>query len=186
MDLYKPRAYTIFVGSVPLVITPTFTFFFGVSGEVDGGFSVGVSQTALVTGGLSYSNGKASPVFEQTMNITPDPIALDASLSAKAYGGVAVSLNVDEVLSPEFSPDVFLQLDVNPLGNPWWTLSAGLEGSGNIDVSLFGIATLASWVCDINVGGFREGWIVPPYLEVYNTSRKETHASISSQLGNAP
>ena len=141
----SPVPYTVVVGTLPLVITPTFTFFFGASGNANGGLSVGVTQTASVTGGLSYSNGQASPVFEQTMNITPDPIAMDASLSAKVYGGVAVSLNVDEVLSPKFSPDVFLQLDVNPLGDPWWTLSAGLEGSASIDVSLFGIATLESF-----------------------------------------
>ncbi len=81
----SPVPYTIFVGPVPVVLTPTFTFFVGVSGDANGGFSVGVTQTASVTGGLSFSNGQLSPIFTPTIDLTPDPIGLDASLSAKAY-----------------------------------------------------------------------------------------------------
>jgi hypothetical protein len=138
--------YTVFVGPVPFVITPTFTFFIGVSGDVNGGFSVGATQTASVTGGLSYSNGQWSKISNPSPpSFTPDPIGLDASLSAKAYAGVKIDLDVDEILSPEFKPDVFLQLDVNTLSNPWWTVSAGLEGAGSVDVTLFGLADVVSF-----------------------------------------
>ncbi len=137
---------TVFVGPVPLVLTPTVTFFVGASGDVNAGFSFGVTQTASVTGGISYENGQVSPVFPAPTNtFATDPVGLDASLSAKGYVGFTLDVDVDGILSPEFSPDAFLSLDVNLLNNPWWTLSAGLEGSASVDVSIFGIANLANF-----------------------------------------
>lgn len=129
---------TVFVGPVPIVLTPTLTFFVGASGDLTAGFSAGATQTATVTGGISYSNGQVSPVFNNTSNFGTDPLGLDAGFSAKAFAGVTLDLEVDGVLSPEFSPDAFLNLDVSPLNNPWWSLSGGLEGSASVSVGIFG------------------------------------------------
>jgi len=136
---------TVFLGPVPLILTPTVTFFVGASGDLSAGFSAGVTQTASITGGLSYNNGQLVPVFSSTNNFDVDPIGLDAALSSKAYAGVTIALAIDKIVSPEFSPDAFLQLDVNPLVNPWWTLSAGLEGDASVNVSIFGLADLADF-----------------------------------------
>src|ERR1019366_3473969 len=86
------------VGFVPIVLTPSVTFFVGVSGEVNAGFSVGVTQGGSVTGGVSYANGSFTPVFQPTESFTPDPFAVDASLSAKAYAGLTMDLTVEGVL----------------------------------------------------------------------------------------
>jgi uncharacterized repeat protein (TIGR03803 family) len=131
---------TVFVGPVPVVITPEVTFFVGANGEVSAGFSAGATQTASITAGISYGNGKLSPIFNTTSNFSVDPLGLDAGFSAKADAGVKVDLEVDGVISPEFSPDAFLNLDVTPLDNPWWTLSAGLEGSGSVKIGIFGFS----------------------------------------------
>jgi hypothetical protein len=66
-------------------------------------------------------------------------VGLDANLSAKAYAGLTIDLNIDGVLSPEFSPDAYLQLSVDLFKNPWWTLSAGLEGGASVKVGIFGV-----------------------------------------------
>jgi len=135
---------TVFVGPVPIVLTPTVTFFIGVSGEANAGFSIGATQTASVTGGFSYANGHLTNVSNSTSDFSEDPVGLDANLSAKAYAGLAIDLNIDGVLSPDFSPDAYLQLDVNLFNNPWWKLSAGLEGSASLKVGIFGV-TLADF-----------------------------------------
>lgn len=137
---------TVFVGPVPIVLTPTVTFFVGASGDVNAGFSFGVTQTASVTGGIAYENGQVSPIFPTPTNMfATDPVGLDASLSIKGYVGFTLDVDVDGVLSPEFSPDAFLSLDVNLQNNPWWALTGGVEGSASVDVSIFGIANLANF-----------------------------------------
>jgi hypothetical protein len=66
-------------------------------------------------------------------------LGLDANLSAKVYVGETFGLKIDEILTPQLSPEAFMELDVNPLGNPWWTLSGGVDLSGDVDVSIIGI-----------------------------------------------
>jgi uncharacterized protein (TIGR03437 family) len=127
------------VGGLPIILTPSITFFVGASGTVNAGFSVGVTQAVSVTGGVSYNNGSASPVFSHPGSFSPDPLGLDASASVKGYAGMTIALQVEGVLTPQFSPDAYLSLDANIQNNPWWTLSAGLEGDASVLVGIFGL-----------------------------------------------
>lgn len=128
------------VFGVPVVLTANVTFFVGASGTVNGSFSAGVDQTAAVTLGLSYSGGQFSPVDTWTHNFTEDPLVYDASLTAKVDGGAKIDVTVDEVLTPSISPDAFLQLNVDPTANPWWTLAGGVELSAcSVALDIFGI-----------------------------------------------
>lgn len=129
----------VVVAGLPIVLTPTLTFYLGAAGNVSAGFSVGATENASVTGGISYSNGQLSRVFNQTNNFTVDPLGVDAQLTTKAYVGLTADLTVDGVLSPEFSPDAYLQFQVDPFANPWWTLTAGLEGSASVKLGIFGV-----------------------------------------------
>lgn len=143
LTLESEDPITVLIGPVPLVITPTLTFFVGASGNVTVGFSAGVTQTASVTAGIDYSNGQASPVFNTASGFGTDPPGIDGGFSAKGFAGVTIDLEIDGVLSPELSPDAFLQMAVSPAQNPWWTLTGGLEGSGKVGVGIFGFANLA-------------------------------------------
>jgi uncharacterized protein (TIGR03437 family) len=127
------------VGEVPVVLTPTITFFVGASGNVNAGFSVGVTQAVSFTGGVSYNNGSATPVFSHTGTLGPDPLGLDASESVKGYAGMTIALQVEGIVTPQFSPDTYFALNSNIQNNPWWTLSAGLEGDASVAVSIFGL-----------------------------------------------
>ena len=127
------------VAGFPIVLTPTLTFYVGASGSLDAGFSVGGTETASVTGGVSYANGQLSPVFNKSTSFTLDPLSIDAQLTAKGYIGLTADLNVDGILSPEFSPDAYLQLNVDPTANPWWTLTGGVEGSASVKLGIFGV-----------------------------------------------
>jgi uncharacterized protein (TIGR03437 family) len=127
------------VFGVPVVLTPDITVFVGASGEATGSFYAGATQTNSFTGGITYTGGQISPVETWTHDFTIDPLGLDANLSAKVYVGETFGLKIDEILTPQLSPEAFMELDVNPLGNPWWTLSGGVDLSGDVDVSIIGI-----------------------------------------------
>ena len=127
------------VFGVPLVLTPSIAIFVGASGEANGSFSMGATQTASFTGGMSYLNSQVSPVESWSKSFSQDPTSLDATLSGKIYAGTTFALSIDDILSPQLSPDAYLQLDVSPLADPWWTLSGGMELSGSVDVSIIGL-----------------------------------------------
>jgi uncharacterized repeat protein (TIGR03803 family) len=158
LTLRSAEPITVFVGEVPIVMFPKLTFFVGASGDVTVGFSTGVTQTATATAGISYNSGQVSPVLTATNQFGTDPFGIDGGLSVKAFAGVSIEVDIDGVLSPEFSPDAYLALDVSPLQNPWWTLTGGLEGEGSVSVSIFGFADLA----DFKFPNLFE-YPVPPY-----------------------
>ena len=126
----------VFLGSLPVVVTPTATFFVGASGDLSAGFYTGISQQAQATAGLSYANGQTTPVSQVTFTAAPDPLSLDASLDLKGYAGVQLGLELYGTATPYFSPDAYLQFNADINSNPWWTLQAGLEGSAGVDVSI--------------------------------------------------
>jgi WD40-like Beta Propeller Repeat len=136
---------TVFIGPVPIVVFPELTFFVGANGDVTVGFSTGVTQTATATAGISYDNGQLSPILTASSDFGTDPLGIDGGFSVHGFAGVTINLYIDAVLTPAFSPDGFLELDVNPTQNPWWTLTGGLEGSGSVKVSIFGFANLVDF-----------------------------------------
>jgi hypothetical protein len=126
----------VFLGSLPVVVTPTATFFVGANGDLSAGFYTGISQQAQATAGLSYANGQTTPVSQVTFTAAPDPLSLDASLDLKGSAGVQLGLELYGTATPYFSPDAYLQFNADINSNPWWTLQAGLEGSAGVDVSI--------------------------------------------------
>jgi hypothetical protein len=128
------------VFGVPVVLAANLTFFFGASGTVNGSFSAGADNEASVTLGLSYSDGQFSPIATKTYKFTEDPIVFDASLMAQVSFGAKIDVLVDKVLTPSVSPDDFLQLNVDPSANPWWTVAGGVEISAcSVALDVLGI-----------------------------------------------
>ena len=128
----------VFIGPVPVLLTPTATFFVGASGDLSAGFFSGITQEAQATAGLSYANGQVTPISQISFSAQPVPLSVDASLTLKGYAGVQIGLQVDEIATPYFAPDAYIQFNADINSNPWWTLQAGLEGSVGVDVSILG------------------------------------------------
>jgi uncharacterized repeat protein (TIGR03803 family) len=127
------------VGGIYVEVTPNLTVVYGASGNVSAGFSTGVTEAASVTGGLAYSAGNWSPVFTPSLMFAYDPIAIDAGLSAKAYAGGQISLDVYDLIGPYFKLDGYLQLNADIANDPWWTLTGGLEGPAGVHVEFLGV-----------------------------------------------
>jgi hypothetical protein len=129
----------IVVAGLPITLSPQATFFLGSNGQVNGGFSVGLTQTASFTGGVAYNYGNVSPIFITNSSFGPDPMSLDAALTVKGYAGVTLAVKVAGVVTPSFSPDAWMQLHSDIHANPWWAVTGGLEGSASIDFNVLGI-----------------------------------------------
>jgi uncharacterized repeat protein (TIGR03803 family) len=132
------QTIVVFVGDVPVVVTPQLQFYVQVDGTVQAGFTVGVTQDAQAQGGLSYSNGTTSPIHTVTFNGGPDTPVLDGGISVKGSAGAELDLLVYGTLAPHLGIDLYLQFDADPTANPWWTVSAGIEGDIGVKVTVLG------------------------------------------------
>lgn len=157
----------VFLGDVPLYLEPSVQFYVGASGDLTAGFSAGISQDAQAQGGVSYANGQLSPIRNVIFNVAPDPLSLDASLNAKGFAGAELDVTIDGVLTPHLGIDGYLQLTADVASNPWWTLSAGLEGDVGVKAGIL---------------GYEKDWDVP---DVFDYSVPVTHAPGPFSLGGA-
>jgi len=138
---------TVPIGPVPVVVVPEITIQVGANGNIGGSVSVGVSQTASVTGGFSYANGQVSPILQSTpLTFTVAPVGVDAGVTATAFVESDIDLLFYNVAGPYFDPQAYLQFDANVLQNPWWTLTGGLQGPTglqlNPNLEVFGLKDL--------------------------------------------
>ena len=147
----------MFIGPVPIWITPELVGTYGASAAVTGLTSFGLTEQFKVTGGLSYANGHLDhdfDAFHQTLRPVGAP-----TTAAKAELWFAPKLYVDffslrlaacEVGDCEGAPTTYLAfgpaatLRVNSDGppsttnEPWWRLDGSLKGSLGIHFGLFG------------------------------------------------
>ncbi len=128
----------VFVGPVPVLLTPTATFFVGANGNLSADFYTGITQEAQASAGISYANGQVTPLSNISFAASSVPLSLDANFNLKGYAGVEVGLQIDGVATPYFQPDAYLQFSADVNQNPWWTLGAGLEGAVGVHVGILG------------------------------------------------
>ena len=140
----------VFVEFVPVVIVPQLTFYIGASGELSAGISTDLSDSVSLQAGFQYANGQPSLIATATHSYQHDPPALDVALSAKGFLETDVDFLFYGVIGPTLKPDAFLQLEADPLGNPWWSLTAGIEGAVGMKVSALGFHNLADF--SLNIG----------------------------------
>jgi hypothetical protein len=139
------NSITFWIGWFPVVIQPVMTVYVGLDGSVTASITTGISQTASLTAGLQYASGSGwSPVWDFTneFNYTLPTPTLEMVL--KAYAGIKLDLMLYGAAGPWVDLKVFLELDVQPLDDPWWNLDAGLEVSAGAEMKIFG-RTLAQY-----------------------------------------
>jgi hypothetical protein len=122
----------------PIWVTPTITPFVDAQGSVQAALEVGVTQDATAEAGASYSNGKWTPIHTLKNTFGEDPLSIDGGMSAKASAGIRVNFLIYSSIGPFISADGYLSFNADITQNPWWKLSAGIEGPVGIQVEFLG------------------------------------------------
>jgi len=127
------------VPGLPIWVTPEVSVFVGASGNVSAGFSTEAAEAGSLTGGVTYASGQWTPVLPTpSFQSSFTPPNIDASLNAKAYAGVDLTLSVWDIVGPSFKPDGYIDFNADITANPWWTLTGGVEGPMSLDVGFLG------------------------------------------------
>lgn len=133
---------TIFIGAVPIVLTPEIEVKAGVSLEINSAITTSVVQTLTYTVGISYENGKWSTYNEVDNDFGYNPPELSATAEAKAYLKPQFSMKVYEVISPYLFAEFYARLEADLFANPWWSVYAGAGIGAGVEIEVWDITIL--------------------------------------------
>lgn len=133
------------IGPFPVVVVPEMTFTLNANGKINASLSTAVALNASVTGGFQYANGSVSPISNVNLSFENDPVSVDASLTTKLDLEDEVDLLFYGVAGPYFSPDAYLEFSADITQDPWWTLTAGLEGPVGLKADVFGFLNMGDF-----------------------------------------
>jgi hypothetical protein len=134
---YKFPARTVWAGPLPVVLRPVLEIVVGLDGRVQVGISAGVEHKAQLTSSVVYENQKwnLSKDFNTSFDYTLP--TLKAGAQAKVSAGPNLLIRIYNVDGPYGRINGYYQLDMDPLRDPWLTLSAGIFGEVGIYVKIF-------------------------------------------------
>ncbi|MDY6876027.1 MAG: hypothetical protein SWK90_07510 [Chloroflexota bacterium] len=133
---YSFAPQTIWVGWVPIVITPELAVYVGLDGNVSVGITTSVTQEATLTAGLTYDNGGWSPMDDLQNEFQFAPPSLSTNCGVRVYAGPQLSLLIYGTAGPYGEIDGYLKLAADPLDTPWWKLYGGLKAEVGIEVKV--------------------------------------------------
>jgi hypothetical protein len=130
---------TIWVGWLPVIISPVITVNVGLDGEVSVNISSNIVQEAELEAGLIFDNGTWSPVSDFSIDFDHDPPTLSSACDFRGYAGPQLSLLIYGVVGPYAEIDGYLELAayLELLDTLKWMLHTGLEAGVGIKMEIF-------------------------------------------------
>ncbi|GGO30155.1 hypothetical protein [Deinococcus humi] len=130
------QPFEVFIGPVPVLLTPYVKFIGHLDGSVSGTFEYTVTQDATYKGGLQYRNGSLSPINERTVHFTlPENnwdglsnYKADAKASIEARAGIGFYVTVIAAHADGgvyAGVRAFAKGSVDSERHPLWQITAG-------------------------------------------------------------
>ena len=119
---------TLMVGYFPIVFVPKMDLVVGVDGSVKVGVSTEVSHEMSMRTGIEYDYSmgwRPFAEFDDSYLYTPPHLTLEMKL--KGYFGARFNLYLYGLAGPYVKITPYLEIKVEPLESPWWTLYGGIE-----------------------------------------------------------
>lgn len=130
---YHFSPITVWVGWLPVVITPVMSVSVGLDGSASVDVHAGVSQQATLTSGLVYRHGDWRALDDLSHEFDFTPPTLSSGCEMRVFVRPQLDLLIYGTPGPYGRVDGYLQLSADPLDSPWWELYAGLEASIGVE-----------------------------------------------------
>ncbi|MFC1997563.1 FHA domain-containing protein [Chloroflexota bacterium] len=122
------KPFTVWVGHVPVVLTPVITVHVGVDGDVSVGIKNALVTTHTYTAGLTYLEAQGWGIIkEHSENTTYEPVRVNAKSDFKFYVPPKILLMIYGTVGPYGSGQIYFELEADPFMTPWWKLWGGLN-----------------------------------------------------------
>ena len=131
---------TIFVGPVPIIITPILVLVVGFDGSITVGLTTGIVQEARLTSGLEFDGDTENwtPISDHKNDFFYTLPSPTLACSFKVYAGPRLGFYLYGVAGPDFTLEGYLKLDVTPLQNQLWVLYGGLQAKAGVTFGVLG------------------------------------------------
>jgi len=137
---------TFFLGPVPVVITSNIDLQVGVDGVVTAAMNVGFETDIDARVGFGLHDGSFGPIAEIAPTGSLEVQSFDDGVvaTARVFAGPRLNFGLYGMNAGHVTLKVYAEADVDAGADPWWCLSAGLEGSAGVDISV----DLGFWIFD--------------------------------------
>jgi len=139
--------FTIPVGPFPVSVTPTIDLQLGTRGEITAGTTFSAYQTGVAGLETGWNDGvySSQPIVDiDPLVFSPPGLASDQSADFRTFVAANLSLLINGVAGPYLRAEVYGDLKVSPIDDPWFELGSGVDLSGGFALSLFGF-DIAEW-----------------------------------------
>ena len=145
----KLAPITFFVGPVPVVITSSVQLQIGAEGVVTARMNVGFQADAEARVGFGYADGSFGPIGEIDPTASVELQSFEDGVvgSVKLFAGPRLNVGLYGMPIGYARLEAYVQADVDAAADPWWCLSAGMEGAAGLDISI----ELDFWIFDITI-----------------------------------
>ncbi|HEY6556384.1 MAG TPA: hypothetical protein VI072_03895 [Polyangiaceae bacterium] len=141
--------YTFFVGPVPVVVSSYVELQVGVEGEVTAKMNVGFREEAAASIGFGFKNGSFTPIggIDATASMEVQSFQDGVVGNARLFAGPRLWVALYGIPVGFAKLRAHVEANVDAKANPWWCLSAGMEGSAGIDIDI----NIDFWIFDITI-----------------------------------
>ncbi|MEA3351231.1 MAG: formylglycine-generating enzyme family protein, partial [Chloroflexota bacterium] len=146
------------VGPLLIFLTPKMVFYVGVNGNISAELNTSVTQDVTVITGFEYSDETFTTINESYKGEPEvDLLKLSTHCAASVYAQSDYDLLIDGVVGPSVSAKAYIELDADPLDDPWWQMYAGVRGDVGIKtVILSNLNLFVGWQKNL----FDERWLI--------------------------
>ncbi len=155
----------IWVGWIPVVISPQMDFKVGADLEIHASLTTGITLDYSTATGIKYEDGRWLGVNEISSSMTYSPPSLTlSSFDALAYAlAPTFRLMFYGVIGPEIDAKPYLRLHASSLEAPWWSLHAGISCWASMNSKV-----LDDLLPDFDTTLYEEEWLLAQ-AEIPNT-----------------
>ncbi len=127
------------VGYVPLVFVPVLTVYVGIEGEVSAGITTRVTQSAEFIVGVAYHRGQGwAPIKTLSADFDYELPKVSMGAGVKVYAGPEFGFYLYGMAGPYANIEGYLDLQLDPLSNPWLSLYGGIDVGVGVKARAFG------------------------------------------------
>ncbi|MBV7328777.1 hypothetical protein KFU94_11050 [Chloroflexi bacterium TSY] len=158
---YEFRTITVWVGWIPVVLTPRLDMYVGLDGDISVAITAGMTQGVNIDYDLTYSRGIGWNL-DREVDFYGSNIMLWGPIttySLEAFAGPELTLAVYGVEAPYANLYGALDLEINMADSRWWTMYGGFKGEIGVrlDVEVLGYTyTIVDYAYPI----YERKWIV--------------------------
>lgn len=133
------------IGFIPVVLTSTIPVYLDAGAQIDASVSTSIGGGFSAQAGVGWTKGDGFyPIDQFTPSFSFQPPTLSANASVDANLTPTVEVTLDGFAHADLSLEAGLALDANTAANPWWTLTAPVALSADLDLSIPDVLDLSS------------------------------------------